>query len=224
MRKHVRRLEAREGYDQWASTYDTTANPLVTLDRRYTLPFLRPSVGERILDAGCGTGWNLQLLRRAGSEPIGIDFSYGMLAVAHRKNPTAPLAQADLNRALPVRKNVFDAALCALVGEHLTNLAATFRELFVALRPGGRLVFSVFHPEMAAVGKESNFEQGGVEYRLGAYRYSVTDYLTVLDDCGFHGVQPYEFHGDQALLDEVPSATAYVGQPLLLVIEARRQA
>ncbi|MGE0683568.1 MAG: class I SAM-dependent methyltransferase [Candidatus Binatia bacterium] len=223
MSKHVRRLEVREGYDQWASTYDTTANPLVALDRRYTLRFLRPNVGERILDAGCGTGWNLQLLRRAGSEPTGIDFSYGMLAAAQYKNPTAPLAQADLNQALPVRKNVFDAALCALVGEHLTNLSSTFRELFAALRPGGRLVFSVFHPEMAAVGKESNFEQEGVEYRLGAYRYSVTDYLTVLDDCGFCGVRHHEFRGDQALLDEVPSAIAFVGQPLLLVIEARRE-
>jgi SAM-dependent methyltransferase len=163
------------------------------------------------------------LLRRAGSKPLGIDFSYGMLAVAQSKNPTTPLAQADLNQTLPVRRNVFDAALCALVGEHLTNLPSTFRELFAALRPGGRLVFSVFHPEMAAVGKESNFEQGGVEYRLGAYRYSVTDYLTVLDDCSFRGVRHYEFHGDQTLLDEVPSATAYVGQPLLLVIAACRE-
>ncbi len=222
MSKRVQRPGVRAGYDQWSETYDTTANPLVALDRRYTLTLLRPGVGERILDAGCGTGWNLRSLVLAGSKPVGIDFSRGMLTVAQRNTPTVPLAQADLNRELPVRKRVFAAVLCALVGEHLTNLPLTFRELRASLTPGGRLVFSVFHPEMAVAGIEANFERCGVEYRLGAYRYTVDDYLNVIEDCGFRDVKSHEFYGDDDLVNEVPWATKYLGRSLLLAIEARK--
>src|SRR5439155_1194031 len=81
-----------------------------------------------------------------------------------------PVAQADLNETLPIRARSFDAAMCALVGEHLTRPVRLFRELHTSLVPAGRLVFSVFHPEMAAAGIEANFERDGVEYRLGADR------------------------------------------------------
>ena len=222
MGKKIQRPGVRVGYDQWSETYDTTANPLVVLDRRHTLRLLRPRAGERILDAGCGTGWNLHLLVLANSKPVGIDFSRGMLTVAQRNTPNVPLAQADLNYELPVRKRVFDAVLCALVGEHLTNLPLTFRELCASLTPGGRLMFSVFHPEMAAAGIEANFERCGVEYRLGAYRYTVDDYLNVIEDCGFRDVKSYEFCGDAELVHGVPWATKYLGRPLLLAIEARK--
>jgi SAM-dependent methyltransferase len=223
MNKKVQRPGVRAGYDQWSETYDTTANPLVALDRRHTLSLLRPRVGELILDAGCGTGWNLRSLALAGSRPVGIDFSRGMLTVARRNTPRVPLAQANLNHDLPVRRRVFDAVLCALVGEHLTNLPLTFGQLWASLAPGGRLVFSVFHPEMAAAGIEANFERCGVEYRLGAYRYTVNDYLSVIEDCGFRGVKCCEFCGDNELVNIVPWATKYLGRPLLLAIEARKQ-
>ncbi len=222
MSKQVQRSGVREGYDQWSETYDSTANPLVVLDRRHTLTLLRPQAGERILDAGCGTGWNLRSLALTGSKPVGIDFSRGMLTVVRQNTPHVPLAQADLNHELPLKRRIFDAVLCALVGEHLTNLPLTFRELLASLAPGGRLVFSVFHPEMAAAGIEANFERCGVEYRLGAYRYTVDDYLNVIEDCGFRDVQCYEFYGDDELVKEVPGAIKYLGRPLLLVIEARK--
>src|SRR5204863_6602564 len=150
MAKRVDRPGVRAGYDQWAARYDQTPNPLVALDRRYTMHLLRPRRRERILDAGCGTGVHLGVMLRAGCAPVGLDFSRGMLQVTRRKYPSLPLAQADLNHQLPVRRQVFDAVLCALVGEHLTNLRRLFREIFTSLRPGGRLIFSVFHPEMAA--------------------------------------------------------------------------
>jgi len=122
MRKKIRRLDAREGYDRWAESYDRTENPLVALDRRYTLKLLEPRPGERVLDAACGTGAHVGSMLRAGSAPVGFDLFRGMLNVTRRKYPSVPLAQADLNGQLPLQGRVFDAALCALVGEHLTNL------------------------------------------------------------------------------------------------------
>jgi len=222
MSKRVQRPGIRDGYDRWSQTYDHTPNPLVALDRRYTMPLLQPRPAEQILDAGCGTGGHLGFMLLARSAPVGLDLSRGMLRVARRKFPSIPLAQADLNDQLPLDRKAFDAALCALVGEHLTNLPLLFRQFYDSLVPGGRLVFSVFHPEMAAAGIEANFEREGVEYRLGAYRYTVADYLNLIDRAGFRDLRVHEFCGDEALVDEVPWASKYLARPVLLAVAAHK--
>jgi SAM-dependent methyltransferase len=222
MSRRVERPGVREGYDRWAATYDATPNPLVALDRRVTLAALEPRGGERVLDAGCGTGVHLATLCSARSRAVGLDFSRGMLHVARRSAPRAALVQADLNRDFPVRRRAFDAVLSALVSEHLADLGRFFREAFAVLRRGGRLVFSAFHPELARAGVEANFERDGTEYRLGAERYSVSDYLDRIADAGFRRLDWREFPGDERLVQEVPWAGKYLGRPLLLLVRAER--
>jgi SAM-dependent methyltransferase len=221
--KETRRVGAREGYDLWAETYDETPNPVVAMDTRYTLDVLSPRPGELILDAGCGTGRHLGPLLRARSNPVGVDFSRGMLRIARRNYPEVPLALVDLQRPLPFENERFDAVLCALIGEHLDELPLALREMHRVLIAGGRLVFSVYHPEMAAAGKEANFERAGVEYRLGTYRYTVEDYANLLEDAGFDDLARHEFLGEDWLVSSVPSATKLLDFPVLLVFEARKK-
>lgn len=223
MAKRVQRLGVREGYDTWAATYDAHPNPLVALDRRHTAALLRPRRDERILDVACGTGPYFGRMLEAGSRPAGLDLSRGMLTVTRHKHPQLPLAQADLNAPLPLQGRRFDTVVCALVSEHLTNLHLFFTEVYRALAEGGRLVFSAFHPEMAAAGVEANFERDGTEYRLGAMRYTVADYLNCMDRSGFRRIASRDFHGDAQLVEEVPDAGKYLGRPLLLVVEASRE-
>jgi SAM-dependent methyltransferase len=222
MSKRVEHPGVREGYDCWSETYDATPNPLVALDRRVTLAALEPRAGERVLDAGCGTGAHLATLCRARSRAVGLDFSRGMLRVAQRRAPHAALAQADLNHELPVQRRTFDAVLSALVSEHLVDIRRFFRGAFSALRRGGRLVFSAFHPELALAGIEANFERDGTEYRLGAERYTVADYLNHISDAGFRNLESREYRGDDQLVEEVPWAVKYKGRPLLLLVRAER--
>ena len=222
MSKKVERPGVRDGYDRWSQTYDHTPNPLVALDRRYTLKLLRPAQHERILDAGCGTGAHLSLMIRCGSSPLGLDLSRGMLKVTRTKFPSVPLAQADLNDQLPVRSHAFDAVLCALVSEHLSNLSLLFREIRNCLVAGGRFIFSAFHPEMAAAGIEANFERDGTEYRLGALRHTVADYLNLMDRARLRNLKVREFYGDDQLVREIPWAGKYLRRPLLLTVEAQR--
>jgi len=224
MSKRVERPGVREGYDRWSHSYDATPNPLVALDRRYTLRALEPRPGEAVLDAGCGTGAHLASLCAARTRAVGLDFSRGMLKVAQRAAPAAGLAQADLNAEFPVRAGAFDALLSSLVSEHLQDLGRFFREAFGALRRGGRLVFSAFHPELARSGIEANFEDGGTEYRLGAEPWTVADYLEGIADAGFAELESHEYLGDERLVDQIPVAQKYLGRPLLLVIRARRAA
>ena len=222
MARRVERVPVRDGYDRWSASYDATPNPVVALDRRHTLPALEPRPGERILDAGCGTGAHLRALRHSGCRPVGMDFSRGMLGVARRAAPEAWLVHADLEREFPLRRRVFDAVLSTLVSEHLTELGAFFAEAFAVLRPGGRLVFSAFHPDPARAGVEANFEEAGTEYRLGAEPYTVEDYLGRIEDAGFRALRFREYAPDDELLGALPAAAKYAGRPLLLLIGAER--
>ena len=217
--KKVSRPQVREGYDLWADTYDSSVNPLVSLDRRYTLELLAPQPGQRILDAACGTGHYLKAACEAGSFSVGLDVSGGMLNVARREVPNVSLAQADLDEGLPFRSGVFDVVLCTLVSEHLTNLPVFFEEAARVLAQEGRFVFSAFHPDLAAAGIEANFELEGVEYRLGAEKHTVDDFLNAFTAGGFRIRSHREFAGDEELVRQIGWARKYLGRPLLVLIE-----
>ena len=220
--KKIERVAAREGYDLWSETYDSTSNPVVAMDSRHTINLLAPASGELILDAGCGTGRNLKQLLLAESKPVGIDFSHGMLKVARRNFPEVPVALADLERPLPFKAASFDAVLCALIGEHLNEMAAVLLEFHRVMKPAGRLVFSVYHPAMSAAGIEANFERSGVEYRLGAVHYSVEEHVASLTAAGFAEIEVREFEGDEELVRSIPAALKYVKSPVLLVLTAKK--
>lgn len=223
MARTIKRVSAREGYDRWADIYDATPNPVVAMDARHTIRLLSPKRSERILDAGCGTGRHLEAMIQAGSAPVGIDSSFGMLEVACRRFSGVPLVQADLGGPLPLKSGCFDAVLCALVGEHLRDLTSIFQEMHRVLKPRGRLVFSVYHPAMAAAGIEAHFERDGVDFRLGAIEHSSMHYLEAMRRAGFIDLRPNEHLGDEALVEKIPSAAKYLGFPILLVVTARRE-
>ncbi len=218
----IERPGVRRGYDLWSETYDATLNPLVALDRRHTLRALDPRPGEWILDAGCGTGANARVMQAAGAHVVGLDLSIGMLRTAQRAVAAASLVQADLHVPLPLRAGTFDAVLCALVSEHLGDPRFFFTETFVVLRPGGRIVFSAFHPNLAAAGVEANFDKDGVEYRLGAEQHTVAEFVAAVEVAGFRDVRVDTFQGDVALATEIPLAQKYIGRSLLLLITAAR--
>ena len=222
--KRVVRTDVRQGYDLWARSYDATPNPLVDLDRRFTLSRLAVQPGERVLDAACGTGANLRRLREQRADVMGVDLSRGMLGVARQHCSVSRLVQADLEREIPVRRRACDAVLCSLAGEHMTNLPGFFREAHDVLVPEGRFAFSVLHPDRCADGREGNFDDGDTNYRLGAERHTEGDYLQSLEDAGFRDLRTASFAVDQDLADRIPRARKYLGLNLLWVVTARRTA
>jgi len=216
------RVAVKEGYNLWAESYDATPNPLVSLDTRHTIHHLSPSEGERILDVGCGTGRNIGPLLEAESDVTGVDFSDGMVNVARQKFPQVDFHVHALDE-LPDSLGRFNAILCALVGEHLTDLHATFKSLIHVLDPDGRMTFSVYHPWLAEAGKEANFTLGDREYRLGAETHTIADYTEAMQAVGFSQINTTIYNVDQALIEEVPAAEKYLDRPLLVVIESHRR-
>jgi SAM-dependent methyltransferase len=214
----IERPGVRTGYDLWAETYDVTPNPVVAMDARVTVAAVAARAGERVLDAGCGTGRNLPGLLAAGAVVTGVDFSAGMLRMARQRHGDVGFVLADLQAAWPFQDGAFDVVLCALVGEHLDRLDVVAREALRVLAPSGRLVFSVYHPAMAEAGKEANFERDGTEYRLGAVRHTLPDYVTAFDQAGFDNISVDEFTGDEDLARIEPKAARFIDFPLLVLI------
>jgi len=144
----------RSSYAAWAATYDADPNPQTALEFAPVLRALDAQRGERVLDAACGTGRYSVHLHDAGIEVTGCDFSAEMLAVARKRLPQVELVEADLDDPLPFADERFDAVLCAQALKHLPNAEAPMREFARVIRPGGRLVFSVTHPDMDWTGYE----------------------------------------------------------------------
>ncbi|MFJ7300712.1 class I SAM-dependent methyltransferase [Streptomyces sp. NPDC099088] len=107
---------------------------------------LRP--GDRVLDAGCGTGRALPPLKAvvgASGVVVGADLTWAMLEAAVRagRDRDGHLLLTDV-AALPLRSESLDAVFAAGLVAHLPNPAENLRELARVVRPGGTL--ALFHP------------------------------------------------------------------------------
>ncbi|MDQ0758787.1 ubiquinone/menaquinone biosynthesis C-methylase UbiE [Streptomyces canus] len=105
-------------------------------------------VGDRVLDAGCGTGRALPPLRAAvgpSGVVVGADLTPAMLEAAVRagRDRDGHLLLADV-AALPLRSRSLDAVFGAGLVSHLPRPAENLRELARVVRPGG--VLALFHP------------------------------------------------------------------------------
>ncbi|WP_406010399.1 methyltransferase domain-containing protein [Streptomyces sp. NBC_00637] len=104
--------------------------------------------GDRVLDAGCGTGRALTPLRAAVGPTgvvVGADLTPAMLAAAVRsgRDRAGRLMLADVT-ALPLRSAALDAVFAAGLVAHLPRPGENLRELARVVRPGGSL--ALFHP------------------------------------------------------------------------------
>ena len=108
---------------------------------RWALDLLAARDGERVLDAGCGTGAALaELRKRARIVPVGIDPSQAMIAAArNRLGEQAELHAVDTS-AMPFADGTFDAAIMLNVLYFCDAESRMVADVRRALRPGGRLV------------------------------------------------------------------------------------
>ena len=140
---------------------------------------LEPALGEapgsrRLLDAGCGTGFNLLALGRLG-RATGIDLAPEAIALCRERGVRA--ARASL-LALPFPDAAFDAVTSFDVIYHawVTDDRAAVAEMTRVLRPGGVLLVRV--PALRALWGAHDIE---VQSR---HRYTRRELRTLLGACG----------------------------------------
>ena len=138
--------ERQARYDLWARNYDADIGtvedylaPLTTA--KVAKDYLAP--GGRILDAGAGTGLSGQALKAEGfNNIVAVDFSAGMLEVAAQKGIYRELHQCDLGQPTDFPDGSFDGVFTCGTTSQMPS--ASLREFARLLKPGGRIVFSVW--------------------------------------------------------------------------------
>jgi demethylmenaquinone methyltransferase/2-methoxy-6-polyprenyl-1,4-benzoquinol methylase len=172
-------VAVRQMFDDIAPRYDLV-NRVMTfrLDvrwRRRAVRDLQLPAGSIVLDLACGTGDLCDDLRDAGHVPLGMDFSFGMLAAARTDEP---LAQADA-LSLPVPDGSVDGVICGFALRNFVDLDGFIRECARVIRPGGRIaLLDASEPENRFLRFGHGIYFGKVVPRIGAalskasaYRY-----------------------------------------------------
>ncbi len=110
---------------------------------RYRFAFKNMKGGERVLDAGCGTGYGSRLLREKADSVVGIDNSPLAVGYAHEQfaGPGVRFARMDCQR-LAFPSSRFDLIVCFEVFEHLENHDDFLNECLRVLGPRGTLILS----------------------------------------------------------------------------------
>ena len=113
------------------------------------------------LDAGCGTGYGLEILAQAGAaELTGVDVDRGAVAAAQRRaeRSGAEIVRGDL-QSLDFPDDSFDLAVCFETIEHLASPEQGLAELRRVVRPGGTLIVSSPNPDVYPSGNEHHLHE-----------------------------------------------------------------
>jgi malonyl-CoA O-methyltransferase len=162
----IDKREVARAFGRAAANYDERAvlqrEVTERLDERLGLMNIAPG---RVLDAGCGTGLGLRLLkaRYPKAVVVGLDLALPMLQMARRQDADQGLSSfirrllpggtpppqhlcADIER-LPFRTSSLDLVWSSLALQWVSDPEATFRELHRVMAPRGLLLFATFGPD-----------------------------------------------------------------------------
>lgn len=158
---------------------------------------LRLDGNARVLDFGCGTGWNAGLLTAGGARYLGIDPSEEGIALAERRsggNPRVRFHRLRIDESLTeaLRGATFTHIFALDALYFVPDIEGTLRALHGALEPGGSLT-SISHiyresrvadSLLDAITRRHGYPQflSGVQWRL------------LLERNGYRDVRRYRFY------------------------------
>jgi predicted TPR repeat methyltransferase len=104
---------------------------------------VEPAKQLDVLDAGCGTGLCGPLIAPYARRLVGVDLSAGMMAQAAEKKVYDELVKEELTAYLAARGDAFDVIVSADTLVYFGTLGEVIPAAARALRPGGRLIFTL---------------------------------------------------------------------------------
>ena len=133
------------------------------------LAFIGDLRGRRVLDMGCGEGYNTRILARSGASLTGVDLSERMIALAQDEERRQPLGIAYVRASYTDLAMLTDAGFDAVVSFMALMDGPRFdlamREAFRVLRPDGMLAFSIMHPCFLTKGSNWVRDEQGIKIK-----------------------------------------------------------
>ncbi len=181
-------------------------SPIVTMEMPAFWDAAADVAGLTILDLGCGDGeLGQRLLERGAARYIGVDASERMVALAvDRLEPArAGVVRADITKYRPPR-STFDLIVSLRVVHYVADLTGVLRRARHALRPNGRVIYSVEHPLI------TSFEAREPDARRASW--TVDNYFVAGDrEVEFLGRRVRKYH---RTIEEHLDAVRYAGLEL----------
>jgi ubiquinone/menaquinone biosynthesis C-methylase UbiE len=137
----------------------------------HALEMLKLSKNDKVLEIGCGVGYQIPEIAKRCKDYTGIDFSKKSIMLC-KTAKNIRLLVADAHR-LPFKKSCFDAVLLIDVLENLRNPEKTLEEVKRVLKDNGKIVVSV--PNWRSIYGLVRF----VLEKIGKWRY---DLVPPIDD------------------------------------------
>jgi SAM-dependent methyltransferase len=231
-------------FDSYTQHRGQPAAPNNTMEGPLVRSLLGDVHGEDVLDLGCGSAaFGAELLAAGAASYLGVDGSANMVALASTQLAHTPgqVLHADLQTwAMPVAR--FSRVCARLVLHYLPALEPVLGRVHDALRPGGRLVFSVEHPvitccDRAWRGRGQGLRQEWIvdDYfrtgeratdwigsRVRKYHRTVEDHFLALQACGFEVESLREARPERVHFQDDADFERRQRIPLFLVMSARK--
>jgi SAM-dependent methyltransferase len=142
------KAKQREAWSKFAALELITTPPAARL-----VSFAGIKAGDKVLDVGCGTGVAAITARRVGAKVTGLDLTPQLLERARENAAIAGFGdivwkEGDAE-ALPFEDGGFDVVISQYGHMFAPRADVAAREMLRVLRPGGRIAFSTWPPELA---------------------------------------------------------------------------
>lgn len=203
----------QDGAADWDKKYAAENLPPADPEAYATQPFVQTILkhlrtGQRVLDAGCGTGGMLRFLQGRGFDVTGIDSSAVAIATLQRVAPEIPAQVASIEQ-LPFPDASFDAYLAIGSWEYQREgPGSAAREAARVLKPAGLAFIEV--PYANLLRRLAYLPLKRIEYAarrdtptFSHSLFALSDMRTILTEAGFHVL---EIHPH-----DLPEATRHYG-------------
>jgi 2-polyprenyl-3-methyl-5-hydroxy-6-metoxy-1,4-benzoquinol methylase len=178
--EHLSEVDVARYWDDNAASWATQVRRGEDVAREWLnnpafLPFIGDLRGRRVLDAGCGEGYNTRILARAGARMTGVDISERMIDLAREAERDEPLGIRYVSTSYAelgaFEECEFDAVVSFMALMDGPRFDDAMKACFRVLRPGGMLAFSLMHPCFITKGSHWIRDEAGVKEKWVVSHY-----------------------------------------------------
>ncbi|WP_066190012.1 class I SAM-dependent methyltransferase [Gracilibacillus timonensis] len=175
--------------DNWnADLYDGN-HAFVSQYGESVMDLLAPKKGEKILDAGCGTGDLANQLHQRGAHVIGIDQSQNMIQQAQHKYPDITFEVQDMLTL--AYHDTFDAVFSNATLHWIKQPRQALQSIYNSLHTGGRLVAELGgkgNVQLITDAIIQQIERMDIPYTQEQFPWyfpSIGEYTSLMEEVGF---------------------------------------
>jgi len=159
------------------------------------LPFLISTY--KILDLGCGTGSMAFFLSQYAKELDGVDISFDMIKLAHKRNIYSSLHQMNIIKFLQLCYLKYDIIISVAVLIHFKQLDNLFNLVRQCIKLNGLFIFSIFLRN-----EKSHYNIGLTPFSMISHKHSYI--IKICEKYGYkilsYKITPHKYHNNKPIM------------------------